>query len=171
MDADLLERCRQVAERFVSAGRVVPGLSVEGQGRARSWWWPLPSADDRALIGGLLTEDGTAWAAVAEALQELVDREARRRLVGAGVELVSARRGRRTATEAWLGSLTTHNPWLPASLPAKDVAALAAQVVDWARTGLPTVGPRGCACGSTSQRSPSIRGTSSCCCRPRTTRA
>ena len=141
MDADLLERCRPVAERFVSAGRVVPGLSVEGQGRARSWWWPLPSADDRALIGGLLTEDGPARAAVAEALQELVDREARRRLVRAGVELVSARRGRRTATEAWLGSLTTHDPWLPASLPAKEVAALAAHVVDWARTGLPTVGP------------------------------
>lgn len=75
-----------------------------------------------------------ARAAVAEALQELVDREARRRLVRAGVELVSARRGRRTATEAWLGSLTTHDPWLPASLPAKEVAALAAHVVEWART-------------------------------------
>src|SRR4051794_33319069 len=40
VDADLLERCRRVAERFVSAGRVVPGLTVDGQGRARSWWWP-----------------------------------------------------------------------------------------------------------------------------------
>ncbi len=142
MDADLLERCRPAAEQFVSSGRVVPGLTIE-QGRARSWWWPLPSADDRALIGGLLGPDGLRpqQAVVAAALQELVDAEARRRLAQAGVDLVPPRPGRRAAAEAWLSSLTRDDPWLPASLPTKDVAALATQAAAWIRSGLPTVGP------------------------------
>jgi SNF2-related domain/SNF2 Helicase protein/Helicase conserved C-terminal domain len=142
VDADLLERCRPFAERLVAAGRVVPGLSVEVDGRVRSWWWPLPSADDGVLIGGLLADDDPAThQAIAEALQELVDTEARRRLLEAGVTLVPPRRGRRAATEAWLSSLTRHDPWLPASVPTADVVALAAQVGSWARTGLPTAGP------------------------------
>jgi SNF2-related domain/SNF2 Helicase protein/Helicase conserved C-terminal domain len=142
VDADLVERCQPVAERFVAAGRVVPGLTVEAEGRPRSWWWPLPSADDRALIGGLVADDDPAdHRLIAGALQELVDAEARRRLVQAGVTLVPPRRGRRTAAEAWLVSLTRDDPWLPASLPTMDVAALAAQVGDWVRTGLPTAGP------------------------------
>ena len=142
LEADLLERCQAVAERFVTVGRVVPGLTVEADGRARSWWWPLPSADDRALLRGLVAEDRPfAREAVVEALQELVDTAARRRLVQAGVTLVPPRRGRRAATEAWLVSLTADDPWLPASLRAEDVVALAAEVATWVRSGLPTAGP------------------------------
>ena len=145
MNPDLCEQCRPVAERFVTAGRVVPGLTVGEGGRARSWWWPLPSADDRAVIGGLLAAEGRhgrdGQEEVAQALQEIVDAEARRRLVQAGVQLVAPRRVRRAATDAWLHSLTSEDPWLPESVPTHDVAALAAQVQAWVRSGLPAAGP------------------------------
>ena len=39
----------EVASALVQAGRVVPGLTVEADGRARSWWWPLPAASHRTL--------------------------------------------------------------------------------------------------------------------------
>jgi hypothetical protein len=42
------------AEVFVAAGRAVPGLTISDDGAARSWWWPLLSASDRALLASLL---------------------------------------------------------------------------------------------------------------------
>ena len=142
MDSDLLDRCPPLAQRLVSAGRLVPGLTVDGSGRGRSWWWPLPAADDRAVIAHLLAgQSDAAHRSVASTLQEMVDLEARRRLVAAGVRLVAPRRGRRGVTEAWLGSLAQEDPWLPTSLPAVELTALAAQVATWVRSGLPAAGP------------------------------
>ena len=46
-----------VAEMLVREGRVVPGLAVEPDGRARSWWWPLPVASHRAMIAALVGTD------------------------------------------------------------------------------------------------------------------
>ena len=40
-EADAAARC------LVESGRFVPGLAVGDDGRARSWWWPMPSAGDR----------------------------------------------------------------------------------------------------------------------------
>ena len=73
-----------VAAAFVDSGRVVPGLTVEGDGRARSWWWPLPAAEDRPAIRSLLTDStpeahGAAAAALAERVDALVRGPARRR--------------------------------------------------------------------------------------------
>ncbi len=45
-----------VARAMVAAGRVVPGLTVEADGRGRSWWWPLPAASHRSLVAGLVTD-------------------------------------------------------------------------------------------------------------------
>ncbi len=36
------------------AGHVVPGLTVEPDGRGRSWWWPLPTASQRPLVAALV---------------------------------------------------------------------------------------------------------------------
>ncbi|HET9601045.1 MAG TPA: DEAD/DEAH box helicase [Acidimicrobiales bacterium] len=137
----LEERARVLAGRFVTTGRIVPGLSIE-DGRARSWWWPLPSADDRALLGALLARDDVEeHCAVATALQDLVDAEARARLVAARVRLVSPRRGRRSATDAWLASLTSDDPWLSPSVPMRQVQDLATRLQGWVRRGLPAAGP------------------------------
>ena len=45
-----------VARVLVDSGRVVPGLSVDDDGRARSWWWPLPTATQRGLIASIVSD-------------------------------------------------------------------------------------------------------------------
>jgi len=129
-----------VAEMFVSTGRVIPGLTVEAGGRARSWWWPLPSAADRAVLGSLL--DGNEHddhARVAAELSVELDRLVRERL-GARLELVERRSGRRTVPDAWVRSLGAIDPWLPRSLDPAKVAALAAAVDEWVRSGVVGLG-------------------------------
>ncbi len=125
------------AEAFVAAGRVVPGLTVAPSGRARSWWWPLPAAADRGLLASLLEGNEPAdHARVAEQLSREVDRIARRRLGEAGVTLAARRSGRPTVPDAWLRSLTTTDPWLPASLDQARLVALAASIEGWVRSGV-----------------------------------
>ncbi len=130
-----VERVRAVARAFVDAGRVVPALSIE-DGRARSWWWPLPSARDRELIGSLC--DATAiddQRAVAAALSVATDEETRARLVAGNVALVAPRRGRPSAVHAWLRALAAPDPWLPESVGADDARRLAAATHEWVRSG------------------------------------
>jgi hypothetical protein len=50
----------RVAEAFVATGQVVPGLTISDDGGARSWWWPMPSAADRALLASLLDGNDVA---------------------------------------------------------------------------------------------------------------
>ncbi len=131
----------RAAEAFVATGRVMPGLTVDDDRRARSWWWPMPSAADRGLLASLL--DGNDPAEHARAAGELaveVDRLVRERLRASGVELIGRRAGRRTVPDAWLRSLTAEDPWLPESLDAAKVAALAAAVDGWVRSGVVGVG-------------------------------
>ena len=45
-----------LAAALVGAGRFVPGLTVDEDGLARSWWWPLPAADDRDALRALLPD-------------------------------------------------------------------------------------------------------------------
>ena len=131
----------RVAEVFVANGRVIPGLAVAADGRARSWWWPLPAASDRVLLGSLLDGNEPAdHARVAAELSAEVDRLVRSRFVGAGATLIDRRAGRRTVPDAWLRSLTSADPWLSPSLDPGKVRALAAVLDDWVRSGVVGLG-------------------------------
>jgi len=125
-----------VARVLVQSGRVVPGLTIGDDGRARSWWWPLPAATHRPLIASLVADasaDGQRRAS--NRLAEAVDTLVRDRLVDAPVELVPRRRGRPTPVEAWVRALGSADPWLPASVDDAKVRALAADVEAWVRSG------------------------------------
>ena len=53
-DRVVQEPTLEVAARLAAEGRVVPGLTVSDDGRARSWRWPLPAARHRRLVTGLV---------------------------------------------------------------------------------------------------------------------
>ena len=131
-----------VASWFVRNGRVAPGLVVDDDGRARSWWWPLPAAGDRALIATLVpaANDVDAHRRAAERLACEVDRQARVRLLEANVDLVGRAAGRRSVPELWLRSLTELDPWLPPIADLAKVEALAAATAEWVRGALAGIG-------------------------------
>ncbi len=142
IDPDLDEENRRaarievVAQFFVASGRVVPGLVIEPDGRARSQWWPLPVVDDRELIASLLQDDSpAAHAATAAVLAERVDQFVRSQLAEDKQPLVQRRSGRRTIPEAWLLSLTAKDPWLPASFDPAKLRAFAAAISSWVQSG------------------------------------
>ena len=123
-----------MTESRSTAGRVVPGLTIDDDGRARSWWWPLPAADDRATLRGLLTDTTeAAHRAAADALADHVDAVVRHRL--AGKDLLPRRPGRRTLPEMWLQSLVSPDPWLPSSIDATRARALADAAATWVESG------------------------------------
>ena len=132
LDNAMAERIEALATYFVDSGRYVPSLTVVG-GIARSWWWPLPTAGDRDLVRALLPgSTATSHRAVADALATAVDLAVRTRL---RADLLGRKPGRRTIPEAWLSSLTASDPTLPPSLDPAKVAAFAASVQDWVRSG------------------------------------
>ncbi|MDQ6949687.1 MAG: SNF2 helicase-associated domain-containing protein, partial [Actinomycetota bacterium] len=125
-----------VAYALVAAGRVVPGLSVEADGRSRSWWWPLPAASHRSLVATLVVDpsvDGQRRAAAR--LAEAVDATVRTRLATANVVLTPKRGGRPAVADAWARSLVSADPWLLPTLDPAKVGALAEAVKAWVRTG------------------------------------
>ena len=125
-----------VARAMVAAGRVVPGLTVEPDGRSRSWWWPMPAASHRSLVASLVIDqsvDGQRRAA--DKLAGAVDAMVRGRLAGEKLALVPKRGGRPAVADAWARSLVSADPWLPASLDRAKVRALAEAVASWVRSG------------------------------------
>ncbi len=126
----------ELAEQLVGAGRVVPGLTVDDEGRGRSWWWPLPAAHHRAALIGLL-DDTTVevQSNLADALAAATDDIVRRRLVDNEVSILPPRPGRRSVPEAWVRSLCESDPWLSPSLAPDRVRGLAADVERWVSTG------------------------------------
>ena len=136
-DSDADDRAVGVAELLVGAGRVVPGLAFDEQaGCARSWWWPLPAASQRGLVaslatGGSVEEQVTAASRLASAVDGIV----RRRLVDSGASIAARRSGKPTIQEAWCRSLVSADPWLSPSLDPAKLAALAAAVAAWVRSG------------------------------------
>jgi len=131
----------EVADRLVTEGRVVPGLTVDDDGRARSWWWPLPAARHRSLIAALVLGPTEADQRVAaDCLAEAVDTMVRERLVAGGEGIGARRAGRPTVAEAWVRSLAAADPWLPASLDMARVRALAVEVAAWVRSGAVVAG-------------------------------
>ncbi|HVE23760.1 MAG TPA: SNF2 helicase-associated domain-containing protein, partial [Sporichthya sp.] len=130
------EAVGDVARALVAAGRVVPGLRVEPDGRSRSWWWPLPAASHRSLIAGLVVDPSDAGQRrAAELLAEAVDATVRDRVAGERLTLVPKRGGRPAVADAWARSLVSADPWLPASLDPAKVRALAEAVTAWVRSG------------------------------------
>jgi hypothetical protein len=130
------EAVRDVAEVLVRAGRVVPGLAVDMDGRSRSWWWPLPAAAHRGIVATLVGTDSVANQRVAAArLADEVDTIVRAALVDARVLIAPPRSGRTTVPEAWARSLVSADPFLPSSLDPSKVAALAEAVGRWVRSG------------------------------------
>jgi non-specific serine/threonine protein kinase len=126
----------EFARVLVDAGKVVPGLTIEADGRARSWWWPLPAARDREAIASLLADESVeSHVAAAAALGLHVDREMRERLARVGIALTPRRPGRRTVPEAWLLSLAAADPHLPRGLDPERVRAFAELVASWVRSG------------------------------------
>jgi len=126
----------EVADLFVRAGRVVPGLSAGDDGRSRSWWWPLPAASHRPLLADLVDDPSPAGQRrAADRLAEAVDEAVRSRLVAAGAVIAPRRPGRPTVAEAWARSLVSADPWLAPSLDAAKVAALAGEIQAWVRSG------------------------------------
>jgi hypothetical protein len=142
LDADRIDGA---AAWFVRNGRVAPGVGVDGDGRARSWWWPLPTANDRALLATLIgpANDLTAHRAAAWALAVEVDRQVRSRLVEANVDLVGRLPGRRSVPQLWLRSLCSTDPWLPETVEATAAAELTAAVTAWVRGALVGIGSVG----------------------------
>jgi len=131
----------ELAVAFVDAGKIVPGITVEDDGRARSWWWPLPAAGDRAALRSLVGDGSPdAHRAAASALAEAVDDEVRSRLVSSTTELVDKRPGRRSMGEAWLRALVSDDPHLQGKLDAERLRAFEATVHDWVRSGRPVAG-------------------------------
>jgi hypothetical protein len=130
-----------VAAWFVRTGRVVPGLTMEGD-RARSWWWPLPAAEDRGRLAALVAtpDDPDAHREAAEQLAMAVDALVRQRLQSQGVEVVAPGRGRPSVTEVWLRSLTRDDPWLPITTDRAQVVALAAQIDTWVTGAMAGIG-------------------------------
>ncbi|MGZ8734959.1 MAG: DEAD/DEAH box helicase, partial [Acidimicrobiia bacterium] len=130
------ERCGEVVAYFVDSGRVVPGIVVDPDGRVRSQWWPLPAADDRALLESLLI-DGSAEAhgGLAAMLADSVDREVRDRLASTGTTVTGRRSGRRTVPHAWAVSLTGDDPWLPTTHDRDKVMAFVAEIERWVSSG------------------------------------
>jgi hypothetical protein len=125
-----------VARFLVDAGRVVPGLVIESDGRARAEWWPLPAASHRGLIASLVADASVEGQHDAAAkLATAVDELTRSRLTAAGVAFAPRRAGRPTVQEAWARALSSVDPWLPRSLNPEKVAALAAAVHAWVRSG------------------------------------
>ncbi len=139
------EHLSEVANWFVRIGRVVPGLSVEADGRWRSWWWPLPASGDRALLATLVRppNDLTAHQQAADQLAGEVDRQVRAALVAGKVDLVGRTAGRRAVPETWLRSLVARDPWLPSGTDPAKVGALAEVVTEWVRAALAGIGSVG----------------------------
>ena len=76
------ERVEAVAAWLVAEGRVVPGLTVEPDGRARSWWWPMPAARHRSAIASLVTGPSSEdQVQAATELSDATDALVRRRLL------------------------------------------------------------------------------------------
>ncbi len=155
------ETIQAIAEYFVNAGRVVPGITVDSDGRARSWWWPLPTALDRELIRSTLASGGfNDHLLAANALAQAVDQLVRTRMnAGKGVaassqanrtepqartdrevllslsDVLPKKAGKKSVPEAWVYSLTSAEPYLPANLDGEKVAAFAKVVGEWVRSG------------------------------------
>ncbi len=128
----------EVARVLMAGGHVVPGLTVEADGRARSWWWPLPGASHRPLVAALVGDPSPEeQRRVAYGLAEAVDAAVRQELgrSPAPLVLVARRPGRPTVTEAWARSLVSADPWLAASADRAKVGALADEVAGWVRSG------------------------------------
>jgi hypothetical protein len=53
-DPLLQARLERMAAVLVDAGWVAPALEVDGLGRLRARWWPLPAAEDRPCLDALL---------------------------------------------------------------------------------------------------------------------
>jgi len=124
------ERVATLARALVDGGRFVPGVEVDDDGRARSWWWPMPAASDRAALSGV----------VAAELANLVDAEVRSRLAGTGTTLTPRRGGRRSVPDSWLHSLGSSDPWMPESLNTDKARELKTAVAAWVRSGVPATG-------------------------------
>ncbi|MDP9337010.1 MAG: hypothetical protein M3Q30_27360, partial [Actinomycetota bacterium] len=138
---DLDGRVADVARVFVESGRFVPGLAVGEEGRARSWWWPLPAAGDRELIASLCADSSMETQRdVASRLAAVVDALVRGRLVDVRAALLGRRSGRRTVPEAWLHSLTQPDPWMARSIDVEKLRALERVVVEWIASGATTSG-------------------------------
>jgi hypothetical protein len=134
-------RLELVAGYLVDSGKVVPSLTIDADGIARSRWLPLPGMGDRDLLAALLDDDSpAAHGRAAEALADEVDRLTRDRLAGVGLRLVARRSGRRTVPQAWLESLTAADPHLSPSLPADKVAAFARRLDEWTASGAVALG-------------------------------
>ncbi len=135
------DRVDALARGLVDAGRFVPGLRVDEDGRARSWWWPLPAAGDRDLLASLCGDGSVdAQRDAAARLESSVDVLVRGRLADNRVALLARRGGPRIVPEAWLHSLTARDPWLARSLNVDKVRALERAIVEWATTGAATTG-------------------------------
>lgn len=130
-----------LARYFTDSSQVLPGISVDDSSRARSWWWPLPSTQDRSAIAAMCADGSVeAQRAVAERLSVAVDRMTRDRLVARGVELTARRAGRRTIEDSWLLSLTAADPWLARSIGIDKLRAFEREIARWVESGAATMG-------------------------------
>ncbi len=132
----MTDRTEVVARALVDAGRFVPALAIDADGRGRAEWWPLPAVGDRDMIAALVVEDSVeGHGAAAAALARALDAEVRRRLATSGHALVPSRRGRRTVPHAWVEALGRGDGRLAAGIEPERVEALAQRVDEWIAAG------------------------------------
>ena len=137
-------RLTEVARYFVESGRVVPGIEIDASGRGRTWWWPLPTAEDRELVASLVRAQGVDDTAdghrlVAMQIGQSVDAEVRRRLLR-DPGPTSRRGGRLSVYETWMRSLASTDPWMPISLDPGRLKSFATEVTEWIRLGAAALG-------------------------------
>ena len=136
-------RCERLAAVLVEAGRVAPGLRVDGAGQLRAQWWPLPAAEDRPWLEALLAADDLpSQRHLSEALAEAVDRCVRQRLqdAAAGAPPPKASRRRQKLPEAWLSALASIDPALPTGSDPSAAAPLLEHLGAWVRQGMAASG-------------------------------
>ncbi len=136
-------RCQRLAVVLVEAGRVAPGLRVDGAGLLQSQWWPLPAAEDRPWLEALLAADDLpSQQHLSEALAEAVDRCVRQRLqdAAAGAPPPRAPGQRQKLPEAWLAALTSIDPALPTGGDPSAAAGLLEKLDAWVRQGMAASG-------------------------------
>ena len=155
VDADLPERCRPVAERFVSAGRVVPGLSVEGREGPAVVVVAAALGRRPCAHGGLLAarrRREPVGRADARSRSGSTRRMRARLLRGRGASPCT-RRGRRSVDRGLARRADQRRPVAAGIGTDARGAAPGRRRPGVGPPGSPAAGRPGCACGSTSPRS------------------
>ena len=128
-----IDSVAQLATSLIRRGRVVPSLTVDENGQARSQWLPLPSGADRGDLLTLLDDLGPqSQEKLATLLAKETDTAVRHQLVSAGVLAANLDLDQYPAHyRDWFESLHRLDPRLSNNLDTSLLVQLADDVDSW----------------------------------------